>query len=202
MAVATDNEKHFDVRRGKSTWLADSGCKTHISNNWEAFTDFIPMDTNIQGIGDSVLHAEGTGTVILESKINGEVIPITLKNTLYAPTAMNNLLSVSRVDDSSGEFKFKGSQSKMFDKFGNLLIEGEKKHQLYYLKVKSRKDHHANAAEAKQHMYTWKEWHQKYGHIGNSTLEILEKDGLVDGLTIDPDSEMGDCEACIQAELA
>lgn len=199
--MATTNDKHFDVRLGKSAWLADSGCTTHISNNWNAFTEFKPLDTEIQGIGKSVLKAQGTGTVVLESIINGQLIPITLTNTLYAPEAANNLLSVSRVDQGGGELCFKGGQVQIFDKYRNLLANGEQNHRLYHLKVHTREVEHAKADNAEQQLYTWKEWHRKYGHIGNSTLELLKQQGLVEGLTIDLNSEsMGDCEACIQAK--
>ncbi|KAE9385918.1 hypothetical protein BT96DRAFT_840092, partial [Gymnopus androsaceus JB14] len=130
--------------------------------------------------------------------INGQVIPVTLKNTLYAPDAMNNLLSVSRIDDGGGELNFKSGQVQLFDMHKNLLINGEKKHCLYYLKAHAREAEHANAASDQEKSHTWEEWHRKYGHIGNSTLETLQKDGLVEGLNVDLNSpHAGDCEACI-----
>ncbi|KIK63238.1 hypothetical protein GYMLUDRAFT_110475, partial [Collybiopsis luxurians FD-317 M1] len=92
-------------------------------------------------------------------KINGQTIPIILTNTLYAPDATNNLLSISHTDDGDGKVEFTKGKVRIYNKYGNLLIDGEKKHHLYYLNSQSRRLERAYAAENKQQSYTWQEWH-------------------------------------------
>ena len=50
---------------------------------------------------------------------------------------------------------------------------------------------------------TWDQWHQRYGHISISTLQTLEKEKMVNGLSIDQSlipSKM--CDACTEAKQA
>jgi transposase InsO family protein len=46
----------------------------------------------------------------------------------------------------------------------------------------------------------WLEWHKRYGHVAYSGLQRLNRESLVDGMTIDENSPMPQCEACIQAK--
>ena len=46
---------------------------------------------------------------------------------------------------------------------------------------------------------TWEDWHQRFGHIGVKGLQRLQREGLVDGLTVVP-SPIVDCPACIEAK--
>ena len=50
---------------------------------------------------------------------------------------------------------------------------------------------------------TWDQWHRRYGHISISTLQTLEKEKLVNGLSIDQSSiPSKSCRACIEAKQA
>jgi hypothetical protein len=46
----------------------------------------------------------------------------------------------------------------------------------------------------------WMTWHRRYGHIACSGLKRLCQENLVDGLEVNQDSPIVDCEACIQAK--
>jgi hypothetical protein len=107
-----DDRPHFDTRLSRAAWLADSGCTVHLANDRDIFTDYTPLDGEvIKGLGGNVVKALGRGTVTLESQINGKTETVKLYNTLYAPTAVNNLLSISRIDDAGGASSFQSGKA-------------------------------------------------------------------------------------------
>jgi hypothetical protein len=127
-------EPHFDSRLSRDAWLADSGCTVHIANKREIFSDYTPLEgETINGLGDNSVKAHGRGTVKLESYINGQKETVTLYNTLYAPAAANNLLSIPRIDDAGGAATFQHGKAKIRTGSGRLVLQGEKKFRLYWL---------------------------------------------------------------------
>jgi IS30 family transposase len=50
---------------------------------------------------------------------------------------------------------------------------------------------------------TWDQWHRRYGHISITTLQQLDREGLVNGLSIDQSSiPSKTCDACNEAKQA
>ena len=95
----------FSTSFTHDNWLADSTTTSHISNERQTFIDFMPLtSSSITGVGDQSIQALGHGTVILKCKVGNEVFTHCLQDVLYPPKAVNNLLSVRRLDDASGEF--------------------------------------------------------------------------------------------------
>jgi hypothetical protein len=126
MAVHS-NKSHFDLSLSKDAWLADSGCTVHIANKWEQFSDYTPLKgETINRLGDNSVKAHGRGTITLESFVNGERQTVSLHNTLYAPTAANNLLSITRIDEAGGSATFKNGKASIYSKSGKLFLEGRR----------------------------------------------------------------------------
>lgn len=201
-AFTASETSHFDACLSRDTWLADSGTTTHIANNRDFFRTFEPIrGETITGLGDNKIEATGRGTVVLENYIDGQKVTSELHNTLYAPAAVNNLLSISRVDDAAGSVTFENGKVLVKSKLGHVMIEGKKKYRLYWLNAHAQKAAHTTHVATQPVEDTWDVWHRKYGHISKSTLELLVKEGGVEGLTIDPNSaQVENCEACIQAK--
>jgi hypothetical protein len=205
MAVHSD-KPHFDSRLSRDAWLADSGCTVHIANKREVFSDYTPLEgETINGLGDNSVKAHGRGTVMLESIINGEWQTVSLHNTLYAPTATNNLLSITRIDEAGGSAAFKNGKANIYSKSGKLFLEGKKVNRLYWLDAKTvLPGNHANVGNLEgNNPNSWMAWHRRYGHVSDSTLELLVRNESVEGFTIDPStkSDADLCEACIEAKM-
>ena len=101
---------------------------------------------------------------------------------------------------------FQHGKANIRTKAGKLVLQCKKKFRLYWLNnvcavvVGNR----ANAGIAEEvDPNSWASWHRRYGHISNSTLELLVKNQSVEGLTVDPESRLEDedCESCIQAKM-
>ncbi len=75
----------------------DSGATQHMNGVHSDFQELRDIPTNswpINGIGGTVLHAKGVGTIKLSSHVHGEIINGNLKNVLYVPGLEVNLISV------------------------------------------------------------------------------------------------------------
>src|SRR5258708_37706819 len=100
----------------KDEWLADSGSSTHLMTKCKMFREFIPTTGTLNGIDkNNSTTLYGCSTVILHSKINGEIIPITLHNILFVPDAANCLFSIGKVDQARGRAEQKNSSIQIYN---------------------------------------------------------------------------------------
>ncbi len=100
----------------KDEWLADSGSSTHLATKCKMFREFIPTTRTLNGINENnSTTSYGHSTVILHSKINGKIIPITLHNVLFVPDAANCLFSIGKVDQARGRAEQKNSSIQIYN---------------------------------------------------------------------------------------
>ncbi|PBK59421.1 hypothetical protein ARMSODRAFT_857080, partial [Armillaria solidipes] len=93
-------------------------------------------------------------------KVNGKTITHQLKDTLYAPNAVNNLISISRLDDAGMEASFRNGKVQFRRKDGTVLSEGKKTRRLYLMEARARDvvpEQSNVAADASEN--TWDAWH-------------------------------------------
>jgi len=201
---AVDSTPQFDSRFANSQWLADSGTTSHITPVREAFLDYTPLpSSSIKGVGDNRIKAEGRGTVKLSFNVDGQIVKHSLKNVLYAPAAVNSLLSISRLDEAGLRCEF--GQGKCVIRQGSHVIgQGKKDRRLYVLNATFVLPPRSNLASSDQSTdtATWDEWHRRFGHLAISGLVTLHRQHMVDGLHIDEASSPSEkCDACIQAKF-
>jgi len=67
--------------------------------------------------------------------------------------------------------------------------------QLYQLNINKRID--KNTAKTSN---TWDQWHRRFGHVSILGIWQLLNDNVVEGLDIDQNSSIKDCDACTQAK--
>src|SRR5258705_1554488 len=153
----------------KDEWLADSGSSTHLATKREMFRDFIPTTGILNGINENnSTTSYGRGTVILHSKINGKIIPITLHNVLFVPDAANCLFSIGKVYQAGGRAKQKNGSIQIYDASNNLVLQGHQSHSVYVLEAKV-----APQKETINTMISWNEAHRRYGHISQLSLKTI-----------------------------
>ena len=103
--------KGIDERVAWYMWIADSRSTTHISKDKALFQEMIPIQKEIQGIGNHMIMAYGTGTVELQACIGNRTSIITLRNVLYTPDAIHNLFSLTHLDRDGGSSLSGGRQT-------------------------------------------------------------------------------------------
>jgi transposase InsO family protein len=179
-----------------------TGTSSHIATMCGMFTNFTPRSESIRGVGEAMcLKSRGHGTVVLLSKVNGQTVPITIHDVMYAPSAQNCLMSVNKVDEKGSSTTFSHSSVTVSLANGTKVAQGKLFQRVYRLDVRVKiTEEHANAvAEAKPEL--WDEIHCQFSHVSISSLKRLANSGIVDRLIVDPKSEpTTKCTACIQGK--
>ncbi len=179
-------------------WLADSETTSHICNDIHSFVNYTPLtESSISGIGNQSIKALRCGTVVLEITEGKKTSIHRLKDTLYIPNAINNLMSISRLDDAGLKAKFCNEEVSFLHKSGAALARGKKVNWLYLMKIWAQTNSERSHI-TKGSGNTWDSWHLWYGHLGKKGLEWLEKDGIISIDQVSP--PLSQCETCIQAK--
>ena len=129
-----DNATHVSLY----SWITDTSATTmHITNNWDARTDFINLNKEIIKIGASSISAIGQGFLKLRTQVNNKMFVITLTNVLYASTMRNNLLSIGKLDEAGSQTITGGGKIQLLNWDGQIFAKGRKLHMMYYLSVET-----------------------------------------------------------------
>jgi transposase InsO family protein len=184
----------------KYDWLLDSATTSHVCPIREAFVEFRPVEETLNGVGKGT-PVTGRGTIKLKFEFDGKTFLHQLREVLYVPEAPNGLISVSKIDKEGGSVKFKSGISWILDAKEKVVGKGYKHDRLYmqYARAILPKTEKANYASTEK--LTWDQWHRRYGHISISAIQTLERENMVEGLTIDQSSiPSKTCDACIAAK--
>lgn len=202
MYVANNKQltNHADITI--DSWLVDSAMSLHLLNLHDAFLNFTPLKKTIRGVGDTDVPVKGRGTIKLTSQTNEETFAIILKDVLYVPQALNNLFSISHLNESDGHTVMGTGCIQLYEKNKFLIAIGRKVERMYLL--------HVTVQPAAEHLIlskegesSWQQWHHQFGHIGVSSLQQTLDGQMVTGMVVNKgDSPKFDCEACIQAKQA
>jgi hypothetical protein len=193
------------------TALLDSGTTSHIIMDRAYFVDFTPEDCpSVRTANQGELTTFGRGTCVADIVIGDVVRRVTLRNCLYAPKAVFNLISVGRMlqrgwdcvfrspSTSHGahcEFSYKGEYLGQVPLIGNLC----------QLDVRfippSRLSTVPTTGEISAFVekpLTWDVWHARLGHPGGDSVKRLPL--VATGIKVDKDIPLQRCEACIMAK--
>ena len=169
------------------SWLIDSGCTNHMTNDEELFKVLDTSITSKVRIGNGeFLSVKGQGTVAIESVTGVKYI----QDVLYVPQINQNLLSV-------GQLLEKGFKVIFQDKW--CLIQDAKGCDLFRIKMRA-KSFHLNLMEEDHMAYTStisnaSLWHKRLGHFHHGGILYIQKNNMVKGIPL-LESELGDCTAC------
>ena len=140
----------------KRRWIIGSGATCHMCNDK---TDVI--------LGDGHhLKAERNGTITLEvDKSDGKHKTCMLKDVLYVPDLLYNLLSVSSATKAGKTVDFSEAGCEIVDRSQRLIATGSREGCLYFLDCSGNDRQQANVAGS---ISQEKLWHRRYGHLGDT----------------------------------
>ncbi|KAG2135863.1 uncharacterized protein EDB93DRAFT_1092040 [Suillus bovinus] len=64
----------------------------------------------INGISNVPVKALGRGSVKIKTRVKDKQIIVQLRDVLHVPTAVNNLISISRLNEQGGRARFDNGQ--------------------------------------------------------------------------------------------
>lgn len=197
----------------KKSWLIDSGASCHATGDLEFFSEINETDDkNITIANGLKLKVEGIGSGDLNVlKEDGSYQTIGLENVLYVPELTESLISVKCVTSKGFDVHFEENRclitkDKAFVAFA--IAEPDRLYELqtrdskqkFYLSVNSASTNERLDYECKNKNCIVK-WHKRLGHRNFDTLKQMQKEQLVDGITINNCKHKLDCTICVQAKL-
>ncbi|RVW37574.1 Retrovirus-related Pol polyprotein from transposon RE1 [Vitis vinifera] len=169
------------------SWLIDSGCTNHMTNDQELFKELDKTIISKVKIGNGeFISVKGKGTVAIESLTGLKYIT----DVLYVPDIDQNLLSV-------GQLIEKGFKVIFEDKW--CMIKDAKGRDVFKVKMRA-KGFALNLMEDEQIAFSStvsnaELWHRRLGHFHHVGLLYMQKQNLVKGVPLLED-KLADCVAC------
>ncbi|KAM2527672.1 hypothetical protein TB1_024900 [Malus domestica] len=145
------------------------------------------------------ISAKAIGTYMLNLP-SGEVLE--LKNCLYFPSCIKNLISISKL--------LRDGHSVLFDKMsctlylnGRIISHGNMIEGLFHLETNSgthciESGNTSKPKRAREEVNQEKMWHLKLGHVNLDKIRKMSKDGYIRPLGND---RMGTCECCLKGKM-
>ena len=178
----------FASSEESESWLIDSGCTNHMTNDRELFKDLKPTNITKVRIGNGdYISVKGKGTVAIASGSGTKFIP----DVLFVPEIQQNLLSVGQLIERGFKVAFE-------DNF--CLIRDAASQDIFKIKMKG-KIFALNPLEEEQFAFPIKEnitevWHKRLGHYHHQgLLQMKSKKMAADFPELD--DHVPTCKACL-----
>ncbi|KAM2549652.1 hypothetical protein TB1_013993 [Malus domestica] len=193
-------ESAFTV--SSNSWIFDSGASQHICNTMQGLVGSKSLSNGemIVRVGNGTkISAKAIGTYMLNLP-SGEVLE--LKNCLYFPSCIKNLISISKL--------LRDGHSVLFDKMsctlylnGRIISHGNMIEGLFHLETNSglhciESGNTSKPKRAREDVNQEKTWHLKLGHVNLDKIRKMSKDGYIHPLGND---RMGTCECCLKGKM-
>ncbi|KAM2616711.1 hypothetical protein TB1_033196 [Malus domestica] len=193
-------ESAFTV--SSSSWIFDSGASQHICNTMQGLVGSKSLCNNemVVRVGNGTkISAKEIGTYMLNLP-SGEVLE--LKNCLYFPSCIKNLISISKL--------LRDGHSVLFDKMsctlylnGRIISHGNMIEELFHLETNSgmhciASRNTSKPKRAREEVNQEKMWHLKLGHVNLEKIHKMSKDGYIHPLGND---RMGTYECCLKGKM-
>ena len=169
-----------------SKWIIYSGSTAHMCSDRSLFQSFKNYKRSIQVGNSEFLEASGIGEVDIIARVQGRDTTITLKDVLFVPNILYNLVSASRCRKNGYKIVFENDKDGKTG-LGRIVCEGsgetvmcaiETQDSLYEPVIKVAHTHKAHAASTTEEV-----WHRRLGRMSH---EIKDKSiPLVEGLPLE-----------------
>ena len=178
----------------------DSGATRHMCGVREYFADLqdiAPGSWPVNGIGGTVLHAHGVGTIQLCTHVHDDFIHGELKNVLYVPGLGVNLISIVCLSINGFSVSFHGTEATISQDSTVFMTASRDGESLYKLDaVISPTTSTCLAAASTQ--ATLNIWHARLGHVNRRAIQRMAAGLGVTGMDVTPGSTSMDecCHGC------
>ena len=185
-----------DETRSAEVDLYDSGTTRHMSGFFHRLFNYIETEpVPIVTADKRTFQAIGKGDMYVylpnRDKSNSRIL---LRDVLYAPKMGITLVSISRIAGAGSTVVFTGNVCRIYTKNREIIGEIKVKGGLYRVFMSGSKVG-AYAADTNQ-VLSINELHRRMGHVSHERAKLLVKKGLVEGVTLEADSEVIVCESC------
>ncbi|KAD6453258.1 hypothetical protein E3N88_07963 [Mikania micrantha] len=170
--------QHQDTaEKNKNMWYLDNGASNHMTGVQELFAE---LDTKVTGsvrFGDgSKVDIKGKGVLLFQCKTGDQLL---IPEVYYIPALKSNILSLGQMTVEGYDISMKGEFLKVRDEQERLLMKVERSvNRLYKILLSPARP---VCLTSKIDEEAWL-WHVRLGHANFQTIEMVSKEGLVEGL--------------------
>eukprot|EP00268_Persea_americana_P036380 TRINITY_DN3586_c0_g1_i10.p1 TRINITY_DN3586_c0_g1~~TRINITY_DN3586_c0_g1_i10.p1 ORF type:complete len:412 (-),score=71.57 TRINITY_DN3586_c0_g1_i10:714-1949(-) len=188
LLMAYVNEK---ATSKEELWFLDSGCSNHMCGKKELFFYFDGSFRETLKLGDnSSMDMMGKGNIRMF--VNGFVQIIT--GVFYIPSLKNSLLSIGQLAEKGLAILIQRGTCKLYHPEKGLIMEiamASNRMFKLFAQIQSKEQVCFNSSSEDNAML----WHNRYGHLSFTGLNLLQQKGMVRGLpNFDaPSKACGDC---------
>jgi GAG-pre-integrase domain len=159
--------------------------------------DVDPENWPVNGIGGTVLHGQGIGTIKLIREHRGKCFHGEIKNVLFVPDLGMTLLSIGSITENGFDVNFSGERAQVLLS-GQVIMTGRRMGaSLYRVDARAQRSPTMGFAASCSHT-SLNIWHQRLGHVNMRTVTRMASGIGVTGISIKPNSSKLDdcCEGC------
>lgn len=188
IAIEEETQESAHVSTHDESWIIDSGATRHMTCRKDWYSSLRPMgeDAKVAVGNNAKCPIKGIGTI---SFLSQEGSSKQLSDVLWVPDLSRNLLSVAGITDKDMRVVFDKHGALILDCNDSIIARGTRRNNLY--------EFCAYATQAD--VGTSKLWHERFGHVSITTLQDMQKGGLVVDLPALTDSQ-DVCEACMKGK--
>uniref|UniRef100_T1IKQ2 CCHC-type domain-containing protein n=1 Tax=Strigamia maritima TaxID=126957 RepID=T1IKQ2_STRMM len=208
-----ENESAFKDEVKSKIWCLDSRASSHMSLDESIFSkiqDVKNQKINLASNAQTEIGGKGTAKILVDN------LSLDLKETLLVRDLQTNLMSANKITDKGYEVTFKKNIAEVKDTKGKIKIKAKKQNGLYYVidqnesaatakegkpEVKLR-DEPKNETITKIGRTKIQEWYEKFGHLNEASLKLLQQSEKVNGIDFEKSAKLQTCEACIKGKHA
>jgi hypothetical protein len=185
---------------GVETDLYDSGASRHMSPYRHRFENYVSIaPKSITAADKRLFQAIGKGDLRIKIPNGKTTTSMLLKDVLYSPDLGLTLISISKITDANYATLFRGEVCRIFDKGKKLVGEVPKRNGLY--RVEHSVGRGGETAGMVKETVSIEELHRRMGHIAPEAAKRMVKDQAVEGIDLDPSSEIKSCASCQYAKM-
>jgi hypothetical protein len=157
-----------------------------VHSYFQELRDIPPNSWPINGIGGTVLHAKGVGTIKLSSHVHGETINGNLKDVLYVPGLGVNLISVVCLSINGYTVSFHGLEACIMRDNTVIMTASRSGETLYKVNAVVSTPSTMGLAVATTEA-TLNTWHERLGHVNRRAVLRMASGIGVTGMDISLD---------------
>ena len=144
----------------------DTGCTDHIVTNFDAFLDFVPIQSVVRNPNGEASRVKGRGCLRISMPSNKGEFQCEHKNVLCVPDYSSNLLSVSRCTEWGHSFTFEKRNSCMKLQKGT-LVKLTHENNLFRLPCSVLK---FKMSSNSVKFDSARKWHRRLGHLNQADV--------------------------------
>lgn len=163
----------------EAVWFLDSGCSNHMTGNKQWFVKLDEQFSHSVKLGNNLrMPVKGKGSIRLEVEGVTQVI----SEVYYVPELKNNLLSIGQLQEKGLAILIQNGECRVYHPRRGLIMHTHMTSNRMFVVLVNVVPHASSACLGVRSDDIGELWHNRYGHLSITGLNLLQRKELVQGL--------------------